>query len=182
MEQSQQNQSFTLPRLQEVIGSAIQPTAQSETTSEVTPETRQTDLPTFKGENFTDFELEALAKMVWAEARGEDGLGQQLVVHAILNRLISGENFPDTLLGVLFQPNQFSPVTDGSFNRATPCQRIHQNITTAIQNHAIKVGNTIAQDPAKGATFFRSKVGAEGSWHERNLTRLFAHGNHIFYN
>ena len=153
--------------------------------------TEQSDistLPTLNGKHFTDFELEALAKMVWAEARGEDDLGQQLVVHVILNRLLSNHHtsttrntFPDTLLEVLFQPNQFSPIQNGAFNNATPCKRIHHNIKTALQNHAKRIGDTIAQDPARGATFFRAKQGAEGSWHEINLTRLFEHGGHVFY-
>jgi len=47
----------------------------------------------------TDFQLEALCKIVWAEARGEDDFGQRLVVHVVLNRMASPA-FPDNLLEV----------------------------------------------------------------------------------
>jgi len=118
----------------------------------------------------TEFELDALCKMVWAESRGEDGLGQRLVVHVVLNRIAS-PNFPDNLLEVLFQRNAFSPVHNGAFNRATPDEKIRQNVLTALSE----------PDHAHNATFFRSVQGAEGSWHETNLTRLFVRGGHIFY-
>jgi len=72
---------------------------------------------------------------------------------------------------VLFQRNAFSPVHNGAFNRATPDEKIRQNVLTALSE----------ADQAHNATFFRSVQGAEGSWHETNLTRLFVHGGHIFY-
>ena len=151
-----------------------------ETAPDPQPTDPQAFMSTFKGVEFTEFEFDALAKMVWAEARGEDDLGQQLVVHVILNRLL-GVNFPDNLLEVLFQPNQFAPVKDGSFNNATPCERIQENVMMALSNHRKVVDGNIAPNPAHGATFFRSTQGADGSWHEANLTRLFVHGGHVFY-
>jgi len=118
----------------------------------------------------TDFETEALCKMVWAEARGEDDQGQRLVVHVILNRMAS-PNFPNGLLEVLFQQNAFSPVHNGAFDRATPCEVIRQNVEQALKE----------SDQAQGATFFRTIAGAEGSWHQENLRQLFDYGGHRFY-
>ncbi|MCL2235923.1 MAG: N-acetylmuramoyl-L-alanine amidase [Defluviitaleaceae bacterium] len=125
--------------------------------------------------SLTDFEMEALCKMVWAEARGEDDHGQRLVVHVILNRM-ADPTFPNKLLEVLFQRNAFSPVRDGAFNRATPDEGIRRNVLLALSE----------PDQARGATFFRTIKGAddvpEGKWsHERNLTRLLDYGKHRFY-
>ena len=118
----------------------------------------------------TDFEMEALCKIVWAEARGKDELGQRLVVHVVRNRMASPD-FPDNLLEVLFQRNAFSPVHNGAFGRAVVDERIRQRVLRALEEI----------DQAQGATFFRSIVGVEGSWHENNLTPIFEHGAHRFY-
>ena len=118
----------------------------------------------------TDFEMTALCKMVWAEARGEDELGQRLVVHVIRNRM-ADPAFPDNLLEVLFQPEQFSPVRNGAFDRAEVDDRIRQRVMRALEE----------RDQAQGATFFRMIEGAEGSWHEGHLREVFDYGVHRFY-
>lgn len=53
-------------------------------------------------------ERELLARLVYLEARGESYLGQKAVVEVILNRVLSNE-FPNTIDGVIYQKNQFSP-------------------------------------------------------------------------
>lgn len=105
-----------------------------------------------------------------AEARGEDDKGIILVINVIINRKNS-PYFPNTIRGVVFQPRQFSPIADGSFDRAVPCQRVKDAVQRALDG----------ADYSQGATFFRATVGAEGSWHERTLDRIFTHGNHHFY-
>ena len=118
----------------------------------------------------TPEELDILHRIVWAEARGEDALGQQLVVNVIMNR-VNSPGFPDTLRDVVFQPGQFTPITNGAFERAAPDQRIRNAVQAALDG----------EDNSRGALFFRSRDGAEGSWHEQNLTFLFDHGGHNFY-
>ena len=49
-----------------------------------------------------------LPMCVYLEARGESYLGQKAVVEVILNRVLSNE-FPNTIDGVIYQKNQFSP-------------------------------------------------------------------------
>ena len=115
-------------------------------------------------------ELDILHRIVWAEARGEDTKGQILVVNVIFNRL-NCSNFPDTIQGAVFQPNQFAPVRNGSFNRATPCESIKYSVQQALSG----------VDYSRGALFFRTTKGSAGSWHERTLQKLFTHGSHHFY-
>lgn len=68
-------------------------------------------------QEITDVELELLACLVWAEARGEDQLGKQLVVDVVLNR-VDDPRFPNTITDVIYQRYQFSPVLDGSLRQA----------------------------------------------------------------
>ena len=62
-------------------------------------------------------EKELLACLVWAEARGEDQTGKQLVVDVVLNR-VDDPRFPNTITDVVYQKYQFSPVLDGSLQKA----------------------------------------------------------------
>jgi len=119
---------------------------------------------------FTPEELDVLYRIAWAEARGEDDKGLILVINVIMNR-VRHTDFPNDIQSVVFAPDQFSPVTNGAFDRAIPDERIKNAIHRALQG----------EDYSQGATFFRSVQGAEGSWHERALHRVLTHGNHHFY-
>lgn len=68
-------------------------------------------------EQIEEGEKELLACLVWAEARGEDQMGKQLVVDVVLNR-VDSPSFPSTITDVIYQRNQFSPVLDGSLQKA----------------------------------------------------------------
>ena len=125
---------------------------------------------TTPGLSVTPEELDILHRIVWAEARGEDALGQQLVVNVIMNR-VNSPDFPDTIRDVVFQPGQFTPITNGAFDRATPDQRMRDAVQAALDG----------ADNSRGALFFRTIRGAEGSWHEQALRPLFDHGGHRFY-
>jgi N-acetylmuramoyl-L-alanine amidase len=60
-----------------------------------------------------------LSRIIHAEAKGESVEGRIAVGNVILNRMKNNE-FPDTLKGVIFQKNQFSPVSNGSiYNEPT---------------------------------------------------------------
>ena len=115
-----------------------------------------------------DFEI--LSRLVWAEARGEDDIGQILVVNVVMNR-VNSPRFPNTIRDVVFQPGQFTPITNGAFDRAAPDERIRRNVQRALNG----------EDHSRGALFFRMIRGVEGSWHEQTLTALFDHGTHRFF-
>ncbi len=58
-------------------------------------------------------EVEALAKLIYREARGCSTMEQAAVIWCVLNRVDSAERyFPDTILEVIKQPNQFAYVED----------------------------------------------------------------------
>ena len=55
---------------------------------------------------FSEDDVVAMAKMLWGEARGCSVDNQQKAVWCVLNR-VDDDGFPDTIIGVLSQPNQF---------------------------------------------------------------------------
>ncbi|WP_046213101.1 cell wall hydrolase [Paenibacillus wulumuqiensis] len=67
----------------------------------------------------SDKEQLLLERIVMAEAEGEPYEGKVAVANVVLNRLRSA-NFPDTIKDVIYQRYQFSPVTNGRFERVTP--------------------------------------------------------------
>ena len=77
------------------------------------------------GEDFTvqiqeedyEAELQLLACLVEAEAGNQDLTGKRLVVDVVLNR-VADDRFPDTIAGVIYQPGQFGPVSNGALARA----------------------------------------------------------------
>lgn len=64
----------------------------------------------------TQANVDLLARIISAEARGEPYTGQVAVGAVILNR-IEHPSFPDTLSGVIFQNGAFTAVVDGQFDQ-----------------------------------------------------------------
>ncbi|HHU60479.1 MAG: cell wall hydrolase [Bacillota bacterium] len=94
------------------------------------------------GLRLSNSEVEWIAQMIHAEARGEPYLGQVAVGAVIINRILSPQ-FPDTLRGVLFQRNAFQPISNGSFYM-TPNESARRAAMEALNGH----------DPTGGALFF----------------------------
>ena len=55
---------------------------------------------------YTQDDVIAIAKMLYGESRGCSVSNQQKAVWCVLNR-VDADGFPDTIIGVLSQPNQF---------------------------------------------------------------------------
>ena len=64
---------------------------------------------------YSSSDVTLLARLVYAEARGEPYKGQVAVAAVVLNRVRSSE-FPNTIAGVIYQKNAFSCVSDGQIN------------------------------------------------------------------
>lgn len=111
-----------------------------------------------------------LAKIAMAEAESEDTEGKALVMLVVLNRVWDDEEFPDTIEEVIYQPGQFSPISNGRFDKVEP----DADCWAALD--LITVGKW---DESYGATYFESK--SESTWHSENLDFLFQHGKHYFY-
>lgn len=114
-------------------------------------------------------ESQMLMKLAMAEAEGESVEGKALVMLVVLNRVWS-EDFPRTIEEVIFQPKQFSPVTEGGrYYTTEPNKECREALELVINGW----------DESGGALYFESCEG--GSWHSENLEYLFQEGNHKFY-
>ena len=110
-----------------------------------------------------------LLKIAMAEAEGEDTIGKALVIRTVLNR-VQSDSFPDTIKDVIFQENQFTPTRNGRYDKVTP------NDDCYIALEMVKDG----WDESEGALYFE-RTTSKDTWHSKNLTKLFTHGNHTFY-
>lgn len=87
---------------------------------------RDTELPSL---NFSDEEIDLIAKIIWLESRGESDEGEAAVCKVILNRLLS-INFSDTIYKVLSDKNQFT--TWKYINTAEPTEREYKIIEEVL--------------------------------------------------
>lgn len=91
---------------------------------------------------FSNSDVQLLAKIISAEARGEPYTGQVAIGAVILNR-IEHPSFPNTLSGVIYQPGAFSCLNDGQVN-----QPVSDSANRAAQD-AIN-----GLDPSSGAIYY----------------------------
>lgn len=112
-------------------------------------------------------DMELLARLVYAEGRGEPYEGQVAIAAVVLNRLESPQ-FPDTVSEVIFAPNAFSPVKNGKLPR-----EVNETARRAVLD-AVN-----GKDPSKGSLYFFNPDTATSGWiWSRPQTVRIA--NHIF--
>lgn len=110
-----------------------------------------------------------LANLIYCEARGESYEGKVAVGSVVINRVLSSV-FPNTVVGVIYAPRQFAPVTSTknslalalAEDRATRYPDCYRAADEAMSGYS-NVGNRV---------FFRTPI--------PGLTGLQI-GNHIFY-
>ncbi|MBQ8851245.1 MAG: cell wall hydrolase [Oscillibacter sp.] len=91
--------------------------------------------PAGRYDSITEEEKELLARLIWAEARGECAEGQQAVAEVVLNR-VAADNFPDTVREVIYEGQgtscpQFS--TAGMLGQAEPTAAQYEAVERALQ-------------------------------------------------
>ena len=94
------------------------------------------DVKVIKGEridyNFTEEEIEILERIVEAEVTGNSYYeGKLAVANVILNR-IESPRFPNTVKGVVFAQNQFTPTKDGRYYTVKVTELTKQVVADAI--------------------------------------------------
>lgn len=113
-------------------------------------------------------EKELLAKLVYAEARGEPLEGQIAVAAVVLNRVRS-PLFPDTVGEVIYQPGQFIPVEYDLLPSAA-CEICKEAVRRALQG----------EDPSGGALYFYNPTTSRqlDFWRTKQVIKRI--GNHNF--
>ena len=104
------------------------------------------------GSSTNNTDLNLLAHLIYAEARGEPYKGQVAVGAVVLNR-VKSSSFPNTVAGVIYQKNAFSVVNDGQINLSPN--------TTAI-NAARDALN--GWDPTSGCIYYFNPNTATSGW------------------
>lgn len=97
-------------------------------------------------------QVDLLARLISAEARGEPYSGQVAVGAVVLNR-IKHPSFPNTLSGVIYQSGAFTCITDGQFN---------QPVAESTYRAARDALNGV--DPSGGAIYYFNPSTATSSW------------------
>ena len=109
-----------------------------------------------------------LARLVYAEARGESYKGKVAVAAVALNRVRSS-SFPNTISGVIYQSNAFESVSNGSINKKpdSDCLRAAREAMNGW-------------DPTGGCLYFYNAAQVStGSWIKTRTVKTVI-GNHSF--
>lgn len=124
-----------------------------------------------------DEDMEALCRIVEAEAGSEDAEGKLLVANVVLNR-VQSDAFPDSVKEVVFQSEkgvcQFSPVSNGRYYQVRVSEETKEAVSRAVYG----------EDISEGALYFVARNYADSgkvSWFDSHLKYLFNHGGHEFY-
>lgn len=115
----------------------------------------------------TQANINLLARIISAEARGEPYEGQVAVGAVVLNR-IEHPSFPDTLAGVIYQPGAFTAITDGQFD---------QPVADSAYRAARDALN--GWDPSGGAIYYYAPAKTSNKW-IRSRPVIKTIGTHVF--
>lgn len=119
------------------------------------------------GKSISQEELELLARVIYAEARGEGIEGQVAVGAVVLNRLKDPE-FPKTIKEVIFQRGAFTAVDDKQIH-LLPNEVAFQAAQKALEG----------KDPTGGALYYYNPQTAKDRWIKtRPVVKRI--GNHTF--
>lgn len=117
--------------------------------------------------SYSNSDVELLAKVISAEARGESYEGQVAVGAVILNR-VKHPSFPDSISGVVYQNGAFSCVNDSNW---------YADVAGSAKRAAVDALN--GWDPSGGAIYyFNPKKTNDSFMHSRPVVKVI--GDHYF--
>ncbi|HHT62535.1 MAG: LysM peptidoglycan-binding domain-containing protein [Bacillota bacterium] len=118
--------------------------------------------------SYSRSEVMLLARLINGEARGESYTGQVAVGAVVLNR-VDSPLFPNTISGVIYQPNEFSVVNDGQIN-LTPSQTAIKAAEDAMNGW----------DPSNGALYYWNPAKSPNNKFLNSRPIVARIGNHVF--
>jgi len=117
--------------------------------------------------SYNNSDLSLLAKLIYAEARGESYTGQVAVGAVVLNR-VKSSSFPNTISGVIYQPYAYTCVSDGQINLTPSTQ------ATSAAKDAMN-----GWDPTYGCLYYYNPSTATSAWIFSKKT-VVTIGSHVF--
>lgn len=116
---------------------------------------------------YAQSDVNLLAKVISAEARGESYTGQVAVGAVVLNR-VAHPSFPNTVAGVVYQNGAFSAVKDSNWSAA---------VTESAKKAAVDAIN--GWDPSGGAIYYYNPAKTNDKW-IRTRPVITTIGSHVF--
>jgi N-acetylmuramoyl-L-alanine amidase len=129
-------------------------------------EVRSDDFHSYK--NFSAEEIEILASIINAEARGESYRGKVAVGAVIINRVYH-PSFPNSIREVVYQSGQFTPVENGMINYS-PRSDSFKAAYDAVSG----------LDPSKGSLYFYNPAKSKNPSFFADREKVVTIGNHVF--
>lgn len=114
---------------------------------------------------FADGDKKLLANIIYCEAGAEPYAGKLAVGAVVINRVLSSK-YPDSVVGVIYQKSQFSPVASGRYELALAVDKANADCYKAAEEAMSGVTNV------GSCLYFRTPIDG--------LTGI-AIGGHIFY-
>lgn len=124
-------------------------------------------LPASSSSSSSSANVNLLARIINGEARGETYTGQVAVGAVVLNR-VEHPSFPNTIAGVIYQPQAFTAVDDGQINAS---------VTASCIRAAKDALN--GWDPTGGAIYYYNPRTATNKW-IRSRPVITTIGKHVF--
>lgn len=117
--------------------------------------------------SYSSSDTALLARLIYAEARGETYTGQVAVGAVVLNRVRSS-SFPNTVSGVIYQPYAFTCVADGQINLSPDATAL------SAAKDAIN-----GWDPSYGSLYYYNPAISTSKWIYSRKT-VVTIGQHVF--
>jgi len=122
---------------------------------------------TSSSSKYSSSDIYLLAKVIYAEGRGESYTGQVAIGAVVLNR-VKSSSFPNTIAGVVYQKGAFTAVSDGQINLEP------DSTATAAAKDAMN-----GWDPTYGCLYYYNPAVATSSWIFNRQTVTII-GKHVF--
>ena len=117
--------------------------------------------------SYSSSDTNLLARLIYAEARGETYTGKVAVGAVVLNRVKSA-SFPNTISGVIYQPYAFTCVSDGQINLSPDASAL------SAAKDAMN-----GWDPSYGSLYYYNPSVATSKWIFSRKT-VVTIGKHVF--
>lgn len=119
-------------------------------------------------EGFSQNEINSIARMVYAESKGEPYIGQVAVAAVILNR-INSPKFPNSVAGTMYQSGAFEAASNGELWVGQPNREAKKAVLDALNGW----------DPSGGALYYFNPAKATSTW-IWSRPQIKKIGRHIF--
>lgn len=161
------NTAAAVKRFQQNRGLKADGIAGSKTIGELKKLTGESKNTSGKNVGYKSSDAQLLARCIYSEGRGEPYIGQVAIGACVMNR-IKHPSFPNTIAGIIYQPQAFSAVDDGQINL--------QPDETAVKAAREAMNGS---DPTGGAIYYFNpdKTSNKFIWSRPQIKKI---GKHIF--